>query len=497
MDRKDRVQSDAISRRTFIGMVAGAGSGAVLLDGCGSLPPIRTIRSLLPHTPSTAATRTYILAPTPAKLTLGKQTVSTWVYNGGMLPGPTIRVNVGNTLRAIVHNHLNEGTTIHWHGLPVLNAMDGVDTLTQPPIPPGQSFTYEFVVPTAGTYWYHPHAGLQLDRGLYGALIVDDPGEQKNYDQDVVLMLDDWLDGVPGGPGNPSAELKQLSAGGDHMLGMNMDNQLIASVQMPPDVIYPYYLVNGKTANDPFTISVQKGQRIRLRFINASAATIYHLAINGHRMSVTHTDGQAVVPVEVDTLRIGMGERYDVLVTANNPGVWQLAAQVEGVRRMARAILRYQGSTAALPPADFLPPELNQRLLTYAMLNAAPGIFTPAIGQPDHTVSFLLSGGITAYAWQINNQLSAKATQITVPRDHRISFQLNNQSMMPHPIHLHGHFFQLDNGSARGPLKDTVIVDPMQQVNITWISNNPGLWAFHCQNLYHQATGMMNVIKIG
>src|SRR2546426_1471612 len=373
MGMRDEIQLTVMSRRRFLhymGMSAGVVVGAIALDACGTSPTQAATRLTFPHAPSTGKVYTYTFNPAPTQISVGGQMVSTWAYQAG-LPGPEIRVNAGDTIRAIVNNHLPDGTTIHWHGLPIVNRMDGVDGVTQPAIQPGQSFTYDFVVPVAGTYWYHSHVGLQLDRGLYGPLIVEDPTEAKAYDQDVVLVLDDWLDGVRGGPGNPEAELKQLIAGGDNMSGMNgmnMGNQSSMAQQVPPDVIYPYYLINGKTSDAPFEIAVKRGQRVRLRFINASAATIYHLALNGHRMTVTHTDGQPVVPVEVDTIRIGMGERYDVLVTANNPGVWQLAAQVEGAKPMVRALFRYQGSTAATPSADSMPPELKKQMLTYAML---------------------------------------------------------------------------------------------------------------------------------
>jgi multicopper oxidase len=499
----NKIQPVNITRRQFItyaGMTVSSTLGIAALSACGTPPSTQVNRPTFPRVPGTGHVSSYTFDAAPVQLTLGGRTISTWTYNGGMLPGPEIRVNAGDTIHAIVNNHLpaGNGTTIHWHGLPVVNKMDGVDNVTQPPIQPGQSFTYNFVVPSAGTYWYHSHVGLQLDRGLYGPLIVNDPKEPKKYDQDVVLMLDDWLDGVPGGPGTPEAELKQLIAGGDHMPGMNGMNMgsQNSAMQVPPDVIYPYYLINGKTADHPFTITVQKGQRIRLRFINASASTIYHLALQGHHMSVTHTDGQPVVPVEVDTLRIGMGERYDVLVTANNPGVWQLAAQVEGAKQMTRALVQYQGSNAAQPPANFTPPELNQRMLTYGMLKAAAGIYTPPGSQPDQSLSIGLSGGNGKYIWQINNQVYSQANRVAIQKDRLIHFQFENPSMMPHPMHLHGHFFQIENGTGRGPMKDTVIIDPMQKMTISWVSDNPGLWAFHCHNAYHQGTGMMSVAHV-
>jgi multicopper oxidase len=152
-------------------------------------------------------------------------------------------------------------------------------------------------------------------------------------------------------------------------------------------------------------MQIRSGQKARIRFINASASTIYRIALQGHRMTVTHTDGQPVEPIDVDTIRIGMGERYDVLVSGNNPGVWQLAAQVEGAKSMVRAILRYMGSTAALPPTTYLPPELTRQMLTYHMLKAAPELVVPPAGNPDQLVPIQLSGGMGQYVWKINNQV--------------------------------------------------------------------------------------------
>ncbi len=238
---------------------------------------------------------------------------------------------------------------------------------------------------------------------------------------------------------------------------------------------------------------------MRLRFINAASATIFRVALAGHRMMVTHTDGQPVEPREVDALRMGMGmgERYHVLVWANFPGIWQLAAQAEGTTKMVRAVFRYEGSTGMLPPAAYQPPELTGQLLDYSMLNAAPGVAIPPKREPDQVVPIMLSGGMGEYVWTINGQAFPQADQIALPYRRSIRFQLTNMSMMSHPIHLHGHSFQVRNGQDRGSLKDTVLVEPMQQLDIDWVSDNPGKWAFHCHNLYHMMAGMMRIVQIG
>ncbi len=491
---KDFRQLSALTRREFL-TVVGMGATTAALSGCGLWPTATGNTRTLPSFPRAASTgqvKHYTLEAAPANITLEGRNIATWTYNGA-LPGPELRLTEGDRLRVTVKNRLPQDTTIHWHGVPLANAMDGVPDVTQKAIQSGQDFTYDFLAPTTGTYFYHSHAGLQLDRGLYGPLIIESAKEPKNYDHDFVLVLDDWLDGMPA---TPEVAMQKLIAGGDRMTGMgNMGG--MGNMEMPPDIVYPLYLISGHSSDNPLELKMSKGHKARIRLINASASTIYRVALQGHRLTVTHTDGQPVEPVEVDTIRIGMGERYDVLVAATNPGVWQLAARAEGTQSMVRAILRYKGNMSSLPLATYQPAELGGQILQYSMLKAAPELVVPPGGDPDKIVPIQLSGGMGQYVWKINNQVFPKAEQIAVGHMQLIRFQFASSSMMPHPMHLHGHFFQLDNGTGRGPLKDTVLVDPMQKLNVNWTSDNPGLWAFHCHNRYHEDAGMMRVVKVG
>jgi FtsP/CotA-like multicopper oxidase with cupredoxin domain len=501
--RREQNTTPFMTRReilTGLGIGAVGGIGVVLgVDSWmqNGLWPFQTnkagTRSPFPRAASTGRVKAYTFDAAPTTIQVNGQSVKTWTFNGA-IPGPELRLTEGDTLRVTLKNHLPEDASIHWHGVPLVNAMDGVPGATQQPVLPGKQFVYDFVAPTAGTYFYHSHVGLQLDRGLYGPLIVESAHEPQNYDQDVVLVLDDWLDGLPG---TPDDAMKKLMANGDNMSMGGMGNMgSMSGMQVAPDLVYPTYLINGKSAMKPMELVVKQGQRIRLRLINAAAATIFHVALQGHRLTVTHTDGQPVEPVEVDALRIGMGERYDVLITANNPGVWQLAARVEGATPLTRAIFRYQGSTGQIPAATFAPAELGHQMLQYTHLKAAQGIVVPPSDTPDQVVPIQLTGGGGQYVWKINDQVFEKADVIQVSKNSLISFQYENTSMMPHPMHLHGHFFQLDNGTGRGPLKDTALVDPKQKVVTNWVSDNPGLWAYHCHNVYHQMAGMMRYVKV-
>ena len=485
-------RSDAravLTRCEFLGL-AGLGAGALVVGGCGALTPEKR------GAPSSAVRVVErALEAAPLDFELGGRSVPTWGYGGG-LPGPEIRLKEGETLRAVVRNRLPEGTSVHWHGVPLPNAMDGVPGVTQEEIKAGEEFTYEFRANDPGTYIYHSHSGLQLDRGLQGPLIVEPEQEFLSYDREYVMMLDDWLDGVDG---TPEATYEKLRSGEGEMAGMEgmggMHGMGVGT-EPAPDVTYPLYLINGRPPESPEELEVGRGERVRLRFINSSSSTIYKVALQGHRMKITHADGQPVEPVEVEAIRIGMGERYDVLVEATNPGVWQLAAQAEGTEKLARAIFRYAGVDGAPPPANHMPSELGGRMLSYGALKATPEAETLAGGDPDQIVPITLNGNEKTYVWTINGQAFPDADLIEVGRDERVRFEMENKSLMPHPMHLHGHFFRVDNGTGRGPLKDTVLVEPKERLAIEWVADNPGDWAFHCHQAYHQEGGMMRVVKV-
>jgi FtsP/CotA-like multicopper oxidase with cupredoxin domain len=396
-------------------------------------------------------------------------------------------VREGDTLRVKLTNKLPQDTTIHWHGLTLDNKMDGVPDLTQSPVARNQTFTYEFTAPFSGTYYYSSFVGTQADRFLYGPLIIDPANEQRNFDYEFIIMLDDWIDGVAG---SPDDALKKLQSGG-------ITTTSAVKGESAPDLNYPLYLINGTSAETPYEMTIKNNSRLLLRFINAAASTIFHVALQGHRMQVTHADGHEIAPVEVDALRIGMGERYDTIVTANHPGVWQLAARVEGTQKtMTRALLRYQGEKAKAPPADALPAELSRQTLQYSMLKAGPGVAVMPNRQPDTVTQIQLNGDPKKYTWTINGERYPNVTPISVAKGNLIRFEIQNQSPLPQPMHLHGQLFQLDNGTGHGPLKDTVLIDPGQKLAILWTASNPGQWAFHSNNVYHRASGMLGVVKV-
>lgn len=438
----------------------------------------------LPPVASAEGAREFTLVARPADVPVEPGRVwRTWTYNG-VVPGPEIRVREGDLLRVTLRNELPQATSIHWHGLPVPNAMDGVAGLTQPPVAPGESFTYEFRTTPAGTYFYHSHAGLQLDRGLYGPLVIE-PTEvlpPTQVDREYVLLLDDWLTITP------EEAWAQLQRGGGMMGGMMGGG----------DPLYQGYLLNGATSAATVPLRAARGERVRLRVVNAASATTFRVGLAGHTMIVTHSDGQAVQSVSVDSFVIGMGERYDVLVNANNPGVWPLlAGPVDDVVPGIVAPFAYEGSVDRLAPVAVWPAALVRgRTLRYADL-VATAAGPPAMTGSTTTIPLSLGMARGGIAWTINGQAYPNATPIGIRAGETVRLSIVNATMTRHPIHLHGHFFRLlqaANGSP-GPVKDTILIPAMMgRADIEFVADNPGRWLFHCHHLYHMEGGMARVL---
>lgn len=518
-----------LNRREFLRAGLGV-SGLTLLGACSTgptdlvSPTGAQVQAAQARRGTGGAVRRFSLNPKASTVDLGGPIVTTWTY-GDALPGKEIRVRRGEVIEARVANALPEETSVHWHGLALRNDMDGMPGVTQPAIGAGGEFTYRFSADQPGTYWFHPHSGLQLDRGLYAPLIIDDPAEPGAYDQEWVVVLDDWLDGVGGV--TPQALLGQLRAspmdhsagrggmdmGGEHA-GMDMGGEhagmdMGAPVASPApggaqraavlmgatsealggdvgDVSYPYYLINGRIAAASVGFAAKPRQRVRLRVINAGSDTAFRLALGGHRLRVTHTDGYPVVPVDTDCLLIGMGERYDVEVSLDD-GVFPLVALAEGKNATALALIRTGAGTA--PPATVRPAELARPPLRYDQLAPAPSVALASRKvDREHKLSL---GFVTGYGWRLNGKAFADNQRFPVSAGQRVRLSFVNDTGMWHPMHLHGHTFQI-NGS--GPRKDTVAVLPKQIVTADFDADNPGLWMIHCHNAYHQEAGMMTTL---
>jgi len=453
------------------------------------------------------AVRDFRLTAVSGTVDLGGTTVTTWTY-GGALPGTPIRVKAGEVVRATLDNRLPDPTSVHWHGLALRNDADGVPGVTQPDLPAGGQRVYQFTAAQPGTYWFHPHHGTQLDRGLYAPLIVDDPAEPLAYDDEWIVVLDDWLDGVTGTPDQVLAELRQGMGGMpgmdmSGMPGMDMGSTGTGSMSMGKyalmgatstllggdagDVKYPYFLLNGRRSSAPAAYRGKPGKRLRLRIINAGGDTAFRVALGGHRMTVTHTDGFPVTPADTDALLIGMGERYDVLVTLAD-GVFPLVALAEGKNATALGLVRT--GTGRAPAAGVRPRELDGRVVGYGDL--APADRVRLAGRnPDRTIRLELTGGMQRYDWAINGSPYDPHTIAAIRAGERVKIDYVNTTDMWHPMHLHGHTFA---AGATGLRKDTAIVRPKQTLSTVFDADNPGIWMIHCHNIYHAEAGMMTLL---
>ncbi|MFE1441088.1 multicopper oxidase family protein [Streptomyces sp. NPDC058739] len=519
---------NSMNRRAFLSTGLGV-AGAGLLAACtgsGSTPAL-----ISPSGPAVVAadkkrtrngtTHELTLTAEQALLDLGSGvTVRTWAF-GGRLPGRELRVSAGDSLAVTLSNRLpnRTATSVHWHGIALRNDMDGAPPATQSAVPSGRTYTYRFTADTAGTYFFHPHVGVQLDRGLYAPLIVEDPTEPLSYDEDWVVVLDDWLDGATGTPDDAYAELREGMGGmrmGEDSTGpsghrpggsdtgdspspsggtgmrfspMGARSRLLGG--HAGDVRYPYHLINGRIPADPAVFRGRPGSRVRLRLINAGGDTAYRVALGGHRLTVTHTDGFPVRHRRADALLIGMGERYDVLATLDD-GVFPLVAAAEGKNATGMAVIRTgSGST---PRATVRPAELDGMIVLASHLSASDDVRLTS-RRVDRVHRIELTGGMMTYNWAVNGRRfdmnDPTAHPITVEAGQRVRLDFVNTTTMWHPMHLHGHTYQLGDG---GPRKDTAIVLPRETVSAHFDADNPGRWMLHCHNAYHGEAGMMALV---
>jgi FtsP/CotA-like multicopper oxidase with cupredoxin domain len=478
--------NDAVSRRGFL---IGAGV-AGLLAGTGLRPAVASRAKPV----ASATVREFRLRAAPSKAQLVPPPVTktgVWAFNG-RVPGPGIRVHQGERVRIAVDNGLAEETTVHWHGLRIPNAMDGVAHLTQKPIAPGGSFIYEFDAPDAGTFWYHPHQrGFeQVGRGLYGPLIVEEP-EPVAVDRDLTWVLDDWR----------LLRSVEISADFANIRDMAHAGRIGNTVT-----------INGRV---PDTIMVQAGERIRLRLINAANARIFALEFAGHRPRIIALDGQPVTPFEPDGGRIVLGPamRADLIVDmTGTPGARFTVADRFYPRREYRLVDLVYG-------AEPLRSRLWEKPITLAP-NPLPE--PDLAGAKRHDITFgggmmgRMAGARVAGEWRDIRDMMRQGLMWAIngvaatghvleplavlPRGTTHILAMNNETAWHHPIHLHGHSFRVLSRNRRATRhrewRDTVLMAPRETVEVAFVADNPGDWMFHCHILGHMAAGMMGVIRV-
>jgi FtsP/CotA-like multicopper oxidase with cupredoxin domain len=487
----------------------------------------------------------------------------------GSVPGPLVRMKEGTNVRVNVTNHLSEDTSIHWHGLLVPFHMDGVPGISFPGIRPGQTFTYEFPVRQAGTYWYHSHSGLQEQQGHYGPLIIDPAGDEPaEYDRDYILLLSEFtplhphfiMDRLRKGEGY--FNYQQTSWADDYPLTAE-DRRMWAQMRMPATDIADVtgstytYLANGRGPKERLEYLFKTGERVRLRVINGAAQTFFNLRIPGLPMTVIAADGQNVKPVEVDEFQIGTAETYDVIIEPTAEAYTIVAESMDRSGMALATLASRPGARASIPPPRkpplldmgdmgmnhgdmggshsmdgmkmrdtlLLPPDVktgpgidmvsmapvdklgdpglglrdvDHRVLNYRMLSALePNRDTR---KPSRLLELHLTGNMERYMWSFDGQMYSAVSDVPIrfAWNERVRVKLVNNTMMAHPIHLHGMFFELVNGedAAHQPRKNIVIVQPGASAQFDLTANEPGDWAFHCHLLYHMHGGMMQTVTV-
>lgn len=499
----------------------------------------------------------------------------------GQIPAPVLYFTEGDTAVMRVHNLLDEPTSIHWHGLLVPNEQDGVPYLTTAPVMPGATHVYKFPVRQNGTYWYHSHAGLQEQKGLYGAFIVrkraDAPGlRMHDTIPDYTLVLSDWTDD------KASQVNRRLHVGSDWFsirkgsvqsyweairykaFKTKLANEWKRMTAMDvSDVYYNAFLANGE--RNAFLSPFRTGEKIRIRLVNGSASTYFWLRYAGGKITVVANDGKEVEPVEVDRMMIAVSETYDIVLTVPADNLrYQLEATAEDRSGSTSLWLGY-GCMVELPP---LPPlnyfagmkmmnkmmkmngdmdnmgmkmtlqkmDMNEvmypevatgmqdsmasggmtdahahggmhmgadtaqasiKTLNYGMLKSTVKTDLPD-SVPVKELRFDLTGNMERYVWSLDNKTLSEADKILIKEGENVRVILYNNTMMRHPMHLHGHFFRLKNGHGDyDPLKFTLDLMPMETdtIEFTADEHSRGNWYFHCHVLYHMMSGMGRIFR--
>lgn len=518
-----------------------------------------------------AADRTYDLAIEAGRITIDGES-SDAILMGGSVPAPVLRWREGEEVVVHATNRLAETTSIHWHGILLPGAMDGSPGFNGfTGIEPGATFTYRFRLRQGGTYWYHSHSAMQEQSGMYGALVIEPDGREPiRYDRDHVVLLSDHT------PEHPRRVLNKLKvdagyynrgqrtlldffrdAGRGGIAPAVADRLAWGEMRMDPtdlvDVAGYAFLVNGKGPEDSWTGLFEPGERIRLRFVNASAMSIMDVRIPGLPMTVVAADGQFVQPVKVDEFRFGVGETYDVLVLPREPGPFTIFAEPLDRSGYARATLAvredargeiperrpraelamadmgaahgmdHRGKSGAhaghqmaggpehggMAGMDHGPSPAQATATGWADAGTPPGMKALAyrdlralqpnedLREPSREIEIRLDGVMERYVWTLNGEPFEDAEPIRAGYGERLRIRFVNQTMMAHPMHLHGMFMELENGQGgHRPKKHIVLVAPGQEARVLLTADEPGEWPLHCHLMYHMASGMMTRLVV-
>ena len=466
----------------------------------------------------------------------------------GSIPAPVLYFTEGDTALIYVHNSMKVETMLHWHGIILPVQYDGVPYLTTTPIASGETHVFKFPIVQNGTYWYHSHAALQQQSGVYGAFVIHKrkAPPMKEY----TLLISDWIDE------NPYQVDRSLHAATDWYaikkkstqnyaeaikeghFGTKVTNEWKRMLAMDvSDVAYDRFLLNGSREHDGPPL--EPGDRVRLHIVNGSSSTYFWLGYAGGKMSVVANDGMDVVPVSVDRLIVGVAETYDVEVTIPEKGSYEFRATSEdrtgtaslwlgsGIKihapilprlkyfegmKMMNGMMRMNGDmddmgmkmtlqvmdmNTVMYPEKMGPSPQNIITLNYSMLRSPVKTTLPE--GPVRELHFNLTGNMNRYVWSIDNKTVSESDKILIRKGENVRIILYNGTMMRHPMHLHGHFFRVLNGQGEySPLKNTLDIMPMETDTLEFAPDAPdysGDWFFHCHILYHMMSGMGRIFS--
>ena len=411
-----------------------------------------------------------------------------------------IVADAGQRFHVQLVNELDEHTLVHWHGLTPPSDQDGVPELSQPSLKAGSDYEYDFVLARPGTNWMHSHVGLQEQQLLAAPLIVRNPADAARDEQEVVVLLHDFTFR------DPAAILAGLSGGMGDMGGMaGMDHSAMESgsmAEMQPhlnDIEFDAYLANDRTLGDPETVRVEAGGRVRLRIINAASSTNFWLDLGALSGELFAVDGHAVTPLAGSRFPLAIAQRADIrLQLPAGAGGYPILAVREGDTARTGIILATAGAAVARIPDHAEMPTGALDLALERRLTAADDSFAGPAARPVRRHVLELTGSMMGFTWGFNGRRFGEDTPLAVRAGERVEIRLVNRTDMSHPIHLHGHPFQvvaIDDLALGGAMRDTVLVPVGGSVTIAFAADNPGHWAFHCHNLYHMAAGMMTSVR--
>lgn len=399
-----------------------------------------------------------------------------------------IKTEKGQFFDVNLKNTLQVPSSIHWHGLILPNEQDGVAFVTQFPLYPGLSYQYRFPLVQSGTYWMHSHYGLQEQRLLSAPLIIHDSDDANLADQEAILLLVDFSFK------SPSEIYQQLRSNGKEKKMISDKKMMMQDVV---EVDYDAFLINYHDGAHAEIVKVEPGKKVRLRVINAASATNFFISLGGLEGEAIAIDGNRINPLRGSRFELAVAQRIDIVLTIpQEGGIFPILVQGEGTDKQTGLVL----STKELGSFSGISEKAKEKAgaLTNSQETKLHTLYPLAKKPIDRQLSVELGGNMSEYIWTMNGQTWPEVTPLVVEQGQRVEIIFKNVSSMSHPMHLHGHVFQvtaMDGKPFEGAMRDTVLVMPNSSLSIQFDANNPGVWPLHCHILYHMEAGMFTVLR--